>query len=71
MAGVRKVTIGFEGTMPLAVRLSEEALAGLRTALEAGSWHDLETEDGSALVNTGKVLYVTTDTAEHRVGFGL
>ncbi len=71
MAGVRKVTIGFEGTMPLSVRLSEEALAGLRAALDTGSWHDLVTEDGSALLNTGKVLYVTTDTAEHRVGFGL
>lgn len=71
MADARRATIGFEGTMPLSVRLSEEALAGLRKALGSGEWHDLVTEDGSALIQTSKVLYVTTDTSEHRVGFGL
>jgi hypothetical protein len=71
MAEVRRATIGFEGTMPLSVRLSEEALKGLREALSTGEWHDLVTEDGSALIQTSKVLYVTTDTSEHRVGFGL
>jgi hypothetical protein len=71
MAEVRRATIGFEGTMPLSVRLSEEALKGLRDALVTGEWHDLVTEDGSALIQTSKILYVTTDTSEHRVGFGL
>ncbi len=70
MAGVRRVTIGFEGTMPLSTRLSEEALGGLRGALGSGGWHDLTTEEGSALIYVPKVIYITTDSSEHRVGFG-
>lgn len=70
MAAIRRVTIGFEGSMPLSTRLSEEALTGLRGALGDGGWHDLQTEDGSALVYVPKVIYVTTDSSEHRVGFG-
>ncbi len=80
MAETRRVNIGFEGGQALAVRLSEEALKGLREALGAhageargseGGWHDLAAEDGSALVYVPKILYVTTDSSEHRVGFGI
>jgi hypothetical protein len=67
----RRVNIGFEGGQALPVRLSEEALKGLRDALSEGGWHDLVAEDGSALVYVPKIVYVTTDSAEHRVGFGL
>ncbi len=71
MAAIRRVTIGFEGTIPLSTRLSEEALSGLREALGSGGWHDLTTEDGSALIYIPKVLYITTDSSDHRVGFGV
>lgn len=71
MAETRRVNIGFEGGQALAVRLSEEALKGLREALDEGGWHDLAAEDGSALVYVPKILYVTTDSSEHRVGFGI
>ena len=70
MASTRRVTIGFEGTIPLSTRLSEDALQGLRDALGEGGWHDLQTEDGSALVYVPKVIYITTDSSENRVGFG-
>lgn len=70
MADTRRVSIGFEGGQVLSTRLSEQALSNLRDALEGGGWHDLVTEDGSALVSAEKVVYVMTDSAEHRVGFG-
>jgi hypothetical protein len=70
MSDTRRVSIGFDGGQILSARLSESALAALRGALEKGGWHDLEAEDGSALVYVPKIVYITTDTAEHRVGFG-
>jgi hypothetical protein len=71
MADTRRVSIGFEGGQVLATRLSEEALKGLRDALDKGGWHDLVAEDGSSLIYVPKIVYVTTDSSEHRVGFGL
>ncbi len=71
MAETRRVNIGFEGGQALAVRLSEEVLKGLREALDQGGWHDLAAEDGSALIYVPKILYVSTDSSEHRVGFGI
>jgi hypothetical protein len=70
MSDTRRVSIGFDGGQILSSRLSEKALADLRGALQAGGWHDLEAEDGSALIYVPKVVYITTDTADHRVGFG-
>jgi hypothetical protein len=70
MADIRHVTIGFEGGQALATRLTDKALADLRDALEAGGWHDVTAEDGSALVYVPKIVYITTDSSEHRVGFG-
>jgi hypothetical protein len=70
MSDTRRVSIGFDGGQVLAARVGEKALAALRDALDRGGWHDLEAEDGSALVYVPKIVYITTDTAEHRVGFG-
>ena len=70
MSDTRRVTIGFDGGQALSARVSESALAELRGALQRGGWHDLTAEDGSALVYVPKIVYITTDTAEHRVGFG-
>jgi hypothetical protein len=70
MADTRRVSIGFDGGQVLSARVSESALADLRSALDRGGWHDLAAEDGSALLYVAKIVYITTDTAEHRVGFG-
>jgi hypothetical protein len=71
MAESRRVIIGFEGGQVLSTRLSEEVLRDLRSALERGGWHDVAAEDGSALVYVPKIVYITTDSSEHRVGFGM
>jgi hypothetical protein len=70
MADARRVNIGFEGGQVLSARLSEEVLRDLRNALDTGGWHDVAAEDGSALVYVPKIVYITTDSSEHRVGFG-
>jgi hypothetical protein len=70
MSDTRRVSIGFDGGQVLAARVGEKALSALREALEKGGWHDLAAEDGSALVYVPKIVYITTDTSEHRVGFG-
>jgi hypothetical protein len=67
----RRVNIGFEGGQVLTTRLSEKVLKGLRDGLSEGGWHDLEAEDGNSLLYLPKVVYVTTDSSEHRVGFGV
>jgi hypothetical protein len=71
MAESRRVNIGFEGGQVLSTRLSEEVLRDLRGALESGGWHDVPAEDGSALVYVPKIVYITTDSSEHKVGFGI
>ncbi len=66
---MEKVTIGFfGGGLPL--RMSSEQLDALLAALPAGGWHDIEAEDGTVRINLAVVVYVRTDRAEHRVGFG-
>ncbi len=71
MTDTHKVSIGFEGGQVLAVRLHVDALERLRKALPGAGWHELRAEDGTALVDLGKVLFIRTDDADHRVGFGL
>jgi hypothetical protein len=66
---MEKVTIGFFGG-GLAMRLDSKQLDKLLKALPAGGWHDVEAEDGTVRLNLATVVYVQTDRAEHRVGFG-
>ena len=66
---MEKVTIGFFGG-GLALRLDSKELDKLLKALPDGGWHDVEAEDGTVRLNLATVVYVQTDRAEHRVGFG-
>jgi hypothetical protein len=65
-----RVDIGFIGGQVLSVRLAEDALKGVRKALERDTgWHDLEAEDGQIALDLAKVAYVRLDSGEHKVGF--
>jgi hypothetical protein len=64
-----KITIGFQGGQVLAARVAPKALEKLLGSLAAGGWHELKAEDGDAQINLGEVVYVLTDSDEHRVGF--
>ena len=70
MAGMKRVSIGFRGGQVLALRLSEQALDGLRGDLGGAGWRDVEHDEGTARVNLDAVVYVQVDSAEPRVGFG-
>ena len=68
---LQRITIGFHG-QALAARVLPDQLAALRKALEKGAdrWHELEAEDGTIVVDLGKVVFVQVDAGEQRVGFG-
>ena len=70
MADFSDVTIGFQASMPLAVRVSTKSLDGLLGAVGGEGWHDLEIQDGTVRLSLQHVLYVRTEREEHRVGFG-
>jgi hypothetical protein len=68
----RRAALGFAGNgQVLSLRLSEDQLAALRTALQEGRerWHEVEATDGAVLVDLGQVTYLRVESGEHRVGF--
>lgn len=67
---LRKVSIGFEGGQVLSLRIDADAEKGLRKALGGDGWHDLECEGGEVRIDIARVVYLQTDSAESRVGFG-
>ena len=70
MATSRHISIGFQASMPLALRVSQEQLDALLGALGREGWHDVEGDDGTVRLNLANVLWVRADREEHRVGFG-
>jgi hypothetical protein len=67
----QRISIGFQASPPLALRVSDEQLRKLNDALGGDGWHELEAEDGSVRLNLTHVLWVRTENEEHRVGFGI
>lgn len=65
------VTLGFQGGGGLSLRLTTAEADGLRDALAAGEWFDVQDADGPVRINLSQVVYVRTETDEQRVGFGL
>ncbi len=67
----QRISIGFQASPPVALRVSEEQLTALRGALGGEGWHDLEGEDGTLRLSLAHVLWLKVDKDEARVGFGL
>lgn len=67
---LRRISIGFQGGQVLALRVSDAQLKELYSALQAGGWHELESEDGPVRVYLGQVVYVRAEDEDSRVGFG-
>jgi hypothetical protein len=68
----RRAALGFTGSgQVLSLRLSEEALAALRSALQErrDGWYEVEATDGAVLVDLAQVAYLRVESGEHRVGF--
>ena len=66
----RSISIGFQASMPLSLRCTQEELDKLLGALGGEGWHDVEGEDGTVRLNLQHVLWVRADREEHKVGFG-
>ena len=68
--GLRRVSVGFEGGQVLEVRIQDDQLKRLHKAVGGDGWHELSAEDGDVVLDLAKVVYVRTESDEHRVGFG-
>ena len=65
-----RVEIGFTGGQVMAVRLSDDKVKELRRALDkADGWTDIETEDGTVMLDLREVVFVRGAPGEHRIGF--
>jgi hypothetical protein len=67
----QRISIGFQASPPLGLRVSDEELRKLEDALGGDGWHQLVAEDGSVRLNLAHVLWLRTENEEHRVGFGI
>ena len=67
----QRVTIGFNGSQVLSVKVEDADLESLLEALSSAGWHDLTVDDGTIRMNLAQVAYVSTNLDAHRVGFGL
>ena len=67
----QRISIGFQASPPLSLRVSDEQLRSLEDALGSDGWHQITAEDGTVRLNLEHVLWLRTESDEHRVGFGL
>jgi hypothetical protein len=67
----RRSSVGFQGGQVLSLRLSQEALDALRSALRDGRerWHEVDAADGAVMLDLGQVVYLRTESDDQRVGF--
>ena len=67
----RRSSVGFQGGQVLSLRLTQEALDALRTALQDGRdrWHEVDAADGAVVLDLGQVVYLRTESDDQRVGF--
>jgi hypothetical protein len=68
--GARRISVGFDGGQVLGLRVDDAALKRLHGALGDGGWHEMDSEEGPVRLNLGKVVYVSAESDELRVGFG-
>ncbi len=67
----KRVALGFHAGGALSLRLSAEQITELRGLLTSGEsgFRDIESEDGSVLVNLAQVIYLRVESDDQRVGF--
>jgi hypothetical protein len=67
----QRISIGFQASPPLALRVSDGELGRLEAALGGEGWHEVTAEDGRVKLNLEHVLWLRTESDEQRVGFGI
>ena len=68
---LQRISIGFQASPPVALRVAQEELDKLTEALGGEGWYVLEGEDGTLRMSLPNVLWVRVEKDEQRVGFGL
>ena len=70
-AANRRASVGFVGSQVLALRLTQDRLDALDRALRGGEggWYEVESEDGTVLLNLAQVVFLRVDADEQRIGF--
>ena len=70
MAEKKKVEIGLGVAQVVSARMTDDELTRLRAAVERGEgWFDLETDDGTLVINLAVVVFLKVAGATHSVGF--
>ncbi len=70
MASLHKIEIGFEGGQVVPVRLDDEQLKSLRSALaKSGGTHEVNYEEGTLILDLAKVIFVRITSSASKVGF--
>ena len=67
----QRISIGFQASPPIALRVPQDELDKLTAALGGDGWHVLEGEDGTLRLSLPNVLWVRVEKDDQRVGFGL
>lgn len=67
----QRISIGFHASPPVALRVSEDELLKLQSAVGSEGWHQIDAEDGTVKINLQHVLWLKVDKDPQRVGFGL
>ncbi|MEA2178032.1 MAG: hypothetical protein QOG77_1329 [Solirubrobacteraceae bacterium] len=67
---LQRITIGFQGSQVLTLKMDDADLDTLLARLPSGDWHDLTVDDGTVRANLSQIVYVKTDRDGSRVGFG-
>ena len=71
MSDKRRIAIGFHAGGALPLKLEQGKLDELHKAVTGGEngWYELETDDGTVLLNLGQVIYLRVEKDEQRIGF--
>jgi hypothetical protein len=70
MPEATRVEIGLGIGQVVSARLDGSALKELRKAVERGEgWHELETDDGTLVINLATVVFVRIADRSHSIGF--
>ncbi len=67
----QRISIGFHASPPVNLRVSDEELLKLQSAIGGEGWHQISADDGDVKLNLQHVLWLKVDKEEQRVGFGL
>jgi hypothetical protein len=69
---MERISIGFAAGQTLNLRLEQDAIDALSSALNGNDlWHKIKTDEGDVNVRLDGIVYLRAESQESKVGFGL